>query len=56
MISKEEMLLLSKYEDEILDVIYNQDEFTTSDLQGRVSAIVRSIYRDGQNAVKKKEE
>ena len=53
--TKEEMLLLSKYEDEILDVIYNQDEYTTSDLQGVVGAIVYRIYLEGQKAATKKE-
>jgi hypothetical protein len=40
MISKEEMDILNTYANEILEVIYTQDEYTTSDLQGRVDAIV----------------
>lgn len=53
--TKEEILLLSKYESEILDIIYNQEEFTTSDLQGAVQAVVLNIYREGQKAATKKE-
>ncbi len=37
---------LSKFEDEILDLIDNRDDFTRSDLQGIVSAIVRKIRND----------
>ena len=42
------MMITEKYSDEILDVIYNQDDFTTSDLQGIVTAIVMKIYAEGQ--------
>lgn len=38
---------LSGFEDQILEVIYNQDGFTTSDLQGHVSVIVDKIYKLG---------
>jgi peptidoglycan biosynthesis protein MviN/MurJ (putative lipid II flippase) len=34
---------ISRFSDEILEVIYNRDHFTTSDLQGRVEAIVINI-------------
>lgn len=40
-----ELLKRSKFEDEILELIYSQEEYTTSDLQGRVSAIVLNIIR-----------
>lgn len=40
-------LLTSKYEDEILDLIDNQDEFTRSDLQGIVTALVNKIMIEG---------
>ncbi len=40
-------LLTSKYEDEILDLIDNQDEFTRSDLQGIVTALVNKIISEG---------
>ena len=40
-------LLTSKYEDEILDLIDNQDEFTRSDLQGIVTVLVNKIMNEG---------
>ncbi len=40
-------LLTSKYEDEVLDLIDNQDEFTRSDLQGIVTVLVNKIMQDG---------
>ena len=40
-------LLISKYEDEILDLIDNQDEFTRSDLQGIVTVLVNKIMNEG---------
>jgi hypothetical protein len=46
MISKEIRLLVSKYEDEILEVVDNQDEFTRSDLQGAIEAIVLKILNE----------
>lgn len=39
-----EVLLLSTYEDDILDLVQQADKLTTSDLQGAVQAIVRKIY------------
>jgi len=39
---------LSKIEDEILDIIYNADDFTTSDLQGAIQAQVRIAYNLGK--------
>ena len=35
----------SEFEDEILDLIDNRDDFTRSDLQGIVSALVMKIRR-----------
>lgn len=40
-------LLTSKYEDEILDLIDNQDEYTRSDLQGVVTVLVNKIMNKG---------
>ena len=34
------------YTDQILELIYNQDDFTTSDLQGVITALVQKIARD----------
>lgn len=50
MLSKEVIRLENKYSSEILDVIYNQEQFTTSDLQGVVAAIVLKIYNEGKSA------
>jgi len=50
MLSKEVIRMENKYSSEILDVIYNQEQFTTSDLQGVVAAIVLKIYNEGKNA------
>ena len=44
----EELKLLNEYENEILEVIDNQDEYTRSDLQGRVGAIVLNILNKGK--------
>lgn len=44
---KKSMLELSKYQDEILDIINNLEEFTTSDLQGVLSVITKKIYDEG---------
>lgn len=46
MITKEEMLRNNVYENEILEVVDNQDDYTRSDLQGRVGAIVMNIIRE----------
>jgi hypothetical protein len=43
----DEVRLLNSFDNEILEVIDNQDEFTRSDLQGVVSAIVMKIFRTG---------
>ena len=40
-------LLTSEYEDEILELIDNQDEFTRSDLQGIVTVLVNKIMESG---------
>ena len=42
-----EILQLNKYENEILELIDNQDEFTRSDFQARVQAVVLNIVRGG---------
>jgi len=44
----EEMLFQNEAENEILEVIDNQNEYTRSDLQGRVSAIVMKILEKGK--------
>ena len=40
-------LLTSRYEDEILDLIDNQDNYTRSDLQGIVIVLVNKIMQAG---------
>lgn len=42
-IKKEERIEKGEIEDEILDLIDNQDDFTRSDLQGAVGALVKKI-------------
>jgi len=44
----EEMRTQWEFENEILELIDNQDDYTRSDLQGRVSAIVMNILRKGK--------
>ena len=53
MMTKEEVLKNNEYENEILELIYNQDQFTRSDLQGIVSGIVLKIIRETREEVKK---
>ena len=49
----DEQRKLFSFEDDILTLIDNQDDFTRSDLQGAVSALVRNIYNTGMEAGKK---
>ena len=44
---KKTILLMSKLEDEILELIDEKDEYTRSDLQGGAMAIVMKILRIG---------
>jgi hypothetical protein len=46
--NKNTIMELSKIEDEILDIIENADEFTTSDLQGCIQAQVLNAYELGR--------
>ncbi len=48
-------LLTSKYEDEILDLIDNQDNYTRSDLQGIVTVLVNKIMNEGYKIISDKE-
>lgn len=41
--------LVKKYGAMILELIDNQDDYTRSDLQGRVSAIIMNIIREVKN-------
>ena len=49
-------LLTSKYEDEILNLIDNQDGYTRSDLQGIVTVLINKIMEDGYNIINKQKE
>ncbi len=40
-------MLISQYEDRILELIDNQDKFTRSDLQGAVGAVIINILNTG---------
>ena len=44
-------LLTNKYEDEILNLIDNQDEYTRSDLQGLVTVLVNKIMEGGYKVI-----
>lgn len=44
-------LLTNKYENEILELIYNQDKYTRSDLQGVVIVLVNKIMEDGYKII-----
>lgn len=48
-------LLTSKYEDEILNLIDNQDEYTRSDLQGIVTVLVNKIMQEGFKIIRAQE-
>ncbi len=48
MTQPELILFLSRYEDEILELVDEQDDYTRSDLQGRVMAIVHEVFAAGQ--------
>ena len=52
MIKRQQILKNSKYESEILELIDNQDNYTRSDLQGRVMTIVLKIQK-GSEVIKK---
>ncbi len=43
--------LVNKYTNEILELMYSQDDYTTSDLQGMVSAIVLIIIYDCKKSI-----
>lgn len=45
-------LLTNSYEDMILELIDNQDEYTRSDLQGIVTVIVNKIMEAGYQIIK----
>ncbi len=44
--SIEKIKLVNKYENEILELVDNQDEYTRSDLQGRVMAIIMQTIEE----------
>jgi hypothetical protein len=44
--TKEELLKVMEYSNEILEIIDNRDDFTRSDLQGIVDAIVHKIITE----------
>jgi hypothetical protein len=50
--TKEEILKVMRYSDEILEIIDNRDEFTRGDLQGCVEGIVNKIIEDTKNSRK----
>ena len=46
-------LLTHKFEDEILELIETQDEYTRSDLQGIVTVLVNKIMQEGYEIINK---
>lgn len=46
-------LLTHKFEDEILELIDTQDEYTRSDLQGIVTVLVNKIMQEGYEIISK---
>jgi hypothetical protein len=48
MTQPELILFLSRYEDEILELVDDQEDYTRSYLQGRVMAIVYKVFAAGQ--------
>jgi len=47
--------LTNEYENEILELIDNQDEYTRSDLQGIVTVLVNKIMNSGYEIIKSQE-
>ena len=47
--------LTNEYENEILELIDNQDEYTRSDLQGIVTVLVNKIMENGYQILSEKE-
>ncbi len=46
--------LTNEFENEILELIDNQDEYTRSDLQGIVTVLVNRIMQEGYNILSSK--
>jgi len=44
-------LMTSEYEEEILNLIDNQNDYTRSDLQGIVTALVNKIMENGYKII-----
>ena len=44
-------IITNEYENEILDLIDNQDDYTRSDLQGIVTALVNKIMESGYKII-----
>lgn len=48
--TRQQILKSSEYESEILELIDNQDNYSRSDLQGRVMAIVLKIQKEAKES------
>jgi|WetSurSiteA1Bulk_404760.scaffolds.fasta_scaffold01123_10 hypothetical protein len=46
-----DFVLISKYEDKILDIIYHYDDFTTSDLQGAIEAQLKMLIDEVKKSI-----
>ncbi len=51
--TNEELKKVMQYADEILDIVKNANDMTTSDLQGSVDAIVHKIITETKKEVSK---
>ena len=47
--------LTSKYEDEILELVDNRDQYTRSDLQGIITVLVNKIMVEGHDILKQQQ-
>ncbi len=48
-------LITNEFENEILELVDNQDEYTRSDLQGIVTVLVNKIMKKGYEVLKEAE-
>lgn len=49
MVTPSDFMLIAPYFDELLDIIYHRDDFTTSDLQGAIEAQLYKLVREVRN-------
>lgn len=47
----QDIILINKYSDKILDIVENRDEFTHSDLQGAIQAQLLMLTREARQTI-----